>query len=169
MSRPVLPFAAVNRAGTPGYDHQLQRHHLLPRQLLRHGSLSRMFSQLDRAVIGFDDFRRNGLLLPATEAASTRHGLPLHRGPHRRYNELVIERTGGIEARWSRLRQRDPDRAQEEAAMRLRLLQGGLRRLLISGAGSARRLNRNDPLGTARDFALLDSIVDDLWGGLEGM
>lgn len=40
---------------------------------------------------GFDVrfFRRDGLFLPATEVAAIRSGLPLHRGPHRRCNELV--------------------------------------------------------------------------------
>jgi len=61
-----------------------------------------MFSEIDRTCVGFDDFRRNGLLLPATEAASVRTGRPLHRGPHRRYNEVVIARVGRIEALWSK-------------------------------------------------------------------
>ena len=32
--RSRLSFRAVNRKGTPGYDPALQRHHLLPFQLL---------------------------------------------------------------------------------------------------------------------------------------
>ena len=52
-----------------------------------------------RTHFGFDDFRRNGLLLPANDAAAIRLGLPLHRGPHHSYNELVFERVGQIEAR----------------------------------------------------------------------
>lgn len=69
-----------------------------------------MFDTIGREPVGFDDFRANGLLLPTTEAATLRTGMPLHRGPHRRYNELVIERVGRIEERWSQARLTDPNR-----------------------------------------------------------
>ena len=60
-----------------------------------------MFDTVGRAAVGFDDFRANGLLLPATDAAAIRTGMLLHRGPHRRYNEVVIARVGRIEEAWS--------------------------------------------------------------------
>ena len=112
--------------------------------------------------VGFDDFRANGLLLPATEEATHRTGMPLHRGPHRRYNELVIERVGRIEERWVKAHETDPDAAREEAIMRLRLLQSALRRRLLS---ERRRmiLNRKDPLGTGFDFTELDAMAEALW------
>lgn len=94
-----LPFRAVNRRDRPGYQTGLQRHHLLPRQLLAHRSFTPLIAALGPERIGFDDFRRNGLLLPANDAAAIRLGLPLHRGPHHSYNELVFERVGQIEAR----------------------------------------------------------------------
>ena len=68
-----------------------------------------MFAEIGRERVGFDDFRANGLLLPATDDATLRTGMPLHRGPHRRYNELVIERVGRIEASWSQRRLTDPE------------------------------------------------------------
>lgn len=104
--RAIIPFRKVNARGTAHYDPGLQRHHLLPRQLLSTECFSKMFEHLGRRPVGFDDFRSNGLLLPATEAATQRLGLPMHRGPHRRYNEVVIERVGRIESRWAEARQK---------------------------------------------------------------
>lgn len=121
-----------------------------------------MFERIGRRAIGFDDFRVNGLLLPATEEATVRIGMPLHRGPHRRYNEVVIERVGRIEARWSTARRASGEAAAEEALMRLALLQAALRRQLLA---ERRRvlLNRKDPLGTGFDFSELDAMADALW------
>jgi hypothetical protein len=158
----VLAFRAVNAPGSAGYDPGLQRHHLLPRQLLSQRCFGALFAQIGRARVGFDDFRRNGLLLPATEAVSVRTGMPLHRGPHRRYNEVVIARVGRIEVSWAAARQRDEVAALTEALLRLHLLQSALRRQLLS---QRRRvlLNRKDPLGTGFDFTELDAMAESLW------
>ncbi|MCM0000205.1 MAG: AHH domain-containing protein, partial [Erythrobacter sp.] len=122
----------------------------------------RMCSEVGRVNVGFDDFCRNGLLLPATEAASVRSGMPLHRGPHPRYNEVVIARVGRIEARWADARLHDNEAALVEALMRLHLLQAALRRQLLA---ERRRvvLSRKDPLGTGFDFAELDAMAEALW------
>jgi hypothetical protein len=82
--RTVIAFRAVNRRDAPGYDPSLQRHHLLPRQLLSRRCFGPMFDVIGREQSRFDDFRANGLLLPATEQATLRTGMPLHRGPHNR-------------------------------------------------------------------------------------
>lgn len=121
-----------------------------------------MFAAVGRDRVGFDDFRCNGLLLPANEQASLRTGMPLHRGPHRRYNEMVIARVGVIEANWSLTRARDDEAALVEALLRLHLLQGALRRQLLA---ERRRvvLNRKDPLGTGYDFSELDAMAEALW------
>ncbi|TAD76589.1 MAG: hypothetical protein EAY70_09350 [Sphingomonadales bacterium] len=158
----VIAFRLVNARGKAGYDPGLQRHHLLPRQLLTQRCFGRMFAELGLPRVGFDDFRRNGLLLPATENASVRTGMPLHRGPHRRYNEAVIARVGRIEVGWSSARQQDPEAALVEALMRLDLLQGALRRQLLA---QRRRvlLNRKDPLGAGFDFTELDAMAEILW------
>lgn len=158
----VIAFRSVNAPGAPGYDPGLQRHHLLPRQLLSQRCFGGMFAVIGRGRVGFDDFRCNGLLLPSTEAASTRTGMPLHRGPHRRYNEVVIARVGRIEAGWALARRRDEEAALAEALLRLHLLQGALRRQLLA---QRRRvlLNRNDPLGTGFDFSELDAMAESLW------
>jgi hypothetical protein len=160
--RAVIAFREVNRRGVAGYDPALQRHHLLPRQLLSRRCFGTMFEALGRERVGFDDFRANGLLLPASEEATLRTGMPLHRGPHHRYNEMVIARVGRIEARWALVRSHHPDIALEEALMRLHLLQTALRRQLLH---ERRRvlLNRKDPLGTGFDFTELDAMAELLW------
>jgi hypothetical protein len=158
----IITFRSVNARGAEGYDPGLQRHHLLPRQLLSQRCFGKMFAEVGRRRVGFDDFRRNGLLLPATESASMRMGMPLHRGPHRRYNEVVMARVGRIEARWSIVRQHDEAAALAEALLRLHLLQGALRRQLLA---QRRRvmLNRKDPLGTGFNFTELDAMAEALW------
>jgi len=164
LIRANLPFAAVNRRDALGYQPGLQRHHLLPRQLLRRPAFARLIGRLGRRAIGFDDFRRNGLLLPAEDAAALRTGLPLHCGPHRQYNELVFERVGQIEARWTRRPGPDGDR---EALERLALLQRALRRRLLSDRRRAVSLSRRDPAWREVDFGLLDSLADQLWAASE--
>ncbi|MEP3421128.1 MAG: AHH domain-containing protein [Erythrobacter sp.] len=157
-----MTFRSVNRRGMPGHDAGVQRHHLLPRQLLSRRCFGLMFDTIGRDLVGFDDFRANGLLLPATDEASLRIGMPLHRGPHRQYNQLVIERVGRIEAHWSKTRFIDAELAVAEALDRLSLLQSALRRRLLC---ERRRLilNRKDPLGKGFDFAELDSMAEALW------
>jgi hypothetical protein len=157
-----LPFRAINRAGDPGFQPGMQRHHLLPRQLLSASCFGAFFDRLGRDRVGFDDFRRNGLLLPSTERAALRVALPLHRGPHSQYNAMVLERIGQIEGGWARRRLRGPDEALEDALMRLALLQRALRRRLLAERRRL-RLNRSDPLGPGRDFAELDAMAELLW------
>jgi hypothetical protein len=165
--RPALPFSLVNRRGAPDHDGTFQRHHLLPLQLLGARCFGGMFAALGREGVGFDDFRRNGLLLPAAEAAVLRIGLPLHRGPHRRYNALVIERVGQIEAGWSAGQGRLPVTARSDALMRLGLLQRALRRRLLTPLRRRLMLHRHDPLGCGQDFTELDALADSLWPATE--
>lgn len=160
--RASLPFRSVNRQGRPGYSPGLQRHHLLPRQLLARSAFSRMFYAVGTDRLGFHDFRRNGMLLPATDEDALRIGLPLHRGPHPRYNEMVLERAGAIEAAWSR--SRGGRAAVVEAVMRFELLRRALRRRLLDPHRNAGTLNRQDP---ALDFTHLDRMADALWGASE--
>lgn len=163
--RPVvgaLPFAAVNRRGQAGYAADLQRHHLLPRQAMGWPAFQRLFDRIGRERIGFDDFRRNGMLLPARESAVLRLGLPMHLGPHRDYNRMVIDRLGTIEAGWARQRRLDERDARAAALERIALLQAALRRRILDQRRPL-RFNRTDPLGRHRDFALLDRLAEELW------
>lgn len=168
LARPAprrrLPFEAINRPGMHDYDPDLQRHHLLPRQLLSRRCLEPMFAALGQRRIGFDDFRANGMLLPASDAAALRMAMPLHRGPHHRYSGMVIERVGRIEASWAELRLRKGlEAASEQALMQLWLVQRALRRRLLQGGGRHFALNRRDPLGLPLDFSDLDAMADLLW------
>ncbi len=162
MARCLLPFRSVNRPCAASYDPELQKHHLLPRQLERMSCFGKLFESLGWRQIGFRDFRTNGLLLPSTERAAIRTSLPLHRGPHRRYNEVVIARVGRIEHSWSRARKRSDRWAHEHAMMRLRLLQSALRRQLLSEQQRI-VLNKRDPIGSGFDFTTLDAMAQSIW------
>ncbi len=160
--RKAIPFRSVNRRGTPGFVADVQRHHLLPRQLLDQRCFGRFFEQFRREQVGFDDFRVNGLLLPANENCARKTGLPLHRGPHREYSEMVIERVGRIEQGWSDQQLLQPEQAVTEALYRLRLLQDALRKRLLAEQNRI-ILNSNDPLGHGFDFSELDAMAEQLW------
>ncbi len=162
--RTKLPFRAVNRRDGPAHVPGMQRHHLVPRQLLARAGFTPLFDTIGRERLGFDDFRCNGLLLPSCDTAAVRVGLPLHRGPHRAYNEMVCERLGQIEADWAALRGKAPEIALDQALMRIGLLQRALRRRLLAERRRL-KLNRHDPLGRGFDFAELDAMADALWAG----
>ncbi|MCT2400859.1 AHH domain-containing protein [Novosphingobium sp. HK4-1] len=162
-----MAFRAVNRRGLPDHDPGLQRHHLLPRQILTKGAFSRMFGEIGGTRRRFSDFRENGLLLPCEEMAAARMGMPLHRGPHRHYSDLVFERVGQIEATWGRARMRDCEGAAVQAHMRLDLLQCALRRFLLDSSKRRLVLNRRDPLRRDIDFSDLDAVADAMWGATE--
>lgn len=165
FARGRIPFRSVNVPGKAGYTPGLQRHHLLPRALLHRRAFHRMIATLTPDRIGFHDFRTNGLLLPATESGALRIGLPLHRGPHGTYSEMVTERVGQIELGWSRTRRYDTELASMEALMRLDLLQRALRRrLLTPPKGEEIVLNRHDP---ALDYSHLDRMAGMLWQATE--
>jgi A nuclease family of the HNH/ENDO VII superfamily with conserved AHH len=146
----------------------LQRHHLLPRQLLSQRCFAALFNDIGPARVGYDDFLANGVLLPSSDPAALRIGLPLHRGPHRAYNAMVIERIGQIENSWARGRAREPVAARIDAAMRIELVQRALRRRLLDPRGGrALTLNRRQLHESIACFAELDAMADSLWGELE--
>lgn len=130
-------------------------------------SFSLFFESIGLDRIGFDDFRRNGLLLPCSDVTATMMALPMHRGPHYRYNAMAIERVARIEQGW-RNRGRSLD-ASDEAVFRIALLQGALRRRLLDPHRGPIPLNRNDPAMRAPDFSDLDAMADLLWGATEGL
>ena len=154
-------FSMINRKNRRGYNPCYQRHHLIP---LQAASMLEIREPLDRMVPGgfdYDDFEKNGVLLPATEQIAFETGQPLHRGPHPRYNQLVIDRLLLVIQLASRI---DND-IEREAFFRLRigLLQSVLRRALVGRALPAFRLNRKDPRLSSSAFAELDSCVDALY------
>ena len=160
-----IPFTAVNRSGHAGYVAGLQRHHLLPRVLIGQPCFARLIEALG-ANAAFEDFRRNGMLLPATEGAAVRMGLPLHRGPHSAYSNMVRERLGGIEESWALTRNGNVEEAGIIALRALAALQADLRRNLLDPSRSV-RLNRHDPLGSGTDFTRIDAMAETLWGATQ--
>lgn len=164
--RQQIRFRTVNCRAAPNYDPGLQRHHILPQQVLTKPCFHPMLNAIGRERLCFDDFRRNGLLLPANDDAALRVGLPLHRGPHRTYNAMVIERFGQIEQGWASARLRAPEVALLDTLERLELLQRALRRRLLDQQRRL-RLNRHDPLGAGVDFAEIDAMADLLWPATE--
>lgn len=161
--RAKLSFRAVNAPGTPGYSPGMQRHHILPREVTGKSCFARLVHGVGDDRLALDDFRSNGLLLPSLEQASQILGLPLHRGPHRRYNEVVLERFGQLEAHWQSERLRDADSAALDLLLRMRLLQQALRRALLRPARRLFRLNRRDPAWQTLDFSDLDAQAEAIW------
>lgn len=125
-----------------------QRHHLIPVNLIQRRSFSHLFASVGR--VGFDarNFLSNGLLLPATEAMAEQTGLPLHRGPHGRYDELVAECLGVISRETT---------GNISRYRRVSELQGMLRRALRQDASLM--LNRNDPRTLANPLLKLDHDI----------
>lgn len=161
--RTALPFHGVNMRGCASFLPGMQRHHLIPCQVARSRAFQRMVAAIGEKRIGCDDFRRNGLLLPATEAACRRSGMPLHRGPHRIYNDMVASRIALIERDWRKTSPGQAEAAAQAALMRIGLLQGALRRRLLASGRRRMLLSTRDPLGHGLDFTELDAMADQLW------
>lgn len=136
-----------------------QKHHLIPVQLLKKQTFIKLFEIAQQA--GFDprDFRSNGIYLPAKEKLAVVSGRPLHRGPHPKYNALVEDRLGMIEAS---IQNKQTALDAEGIAFRLRYLQRGLRRTLLKRP-RAITLNKRDPMSRNIDFRSLDNDVDNIW------
>lgn len=162
--RAIIPFAAVNRRGDPDYRPGMQRHHLLPAQLLKQSCFLALFQTLGKRRL-FDDFRTNGLLLPASEINAVRTAMPMHRGPHRTYSDMVVHRVGQIEGEWRAAGGPGDDEACVAALMRLELLQVALRRRLLEHKRRHIMLSRKDPIGQSVDFTGLDAMAEMLWQG----
>lgn len=137
-----------------------QLHHLVPVSVFGHSHFSKSFQILERE--GFDPrcYSVNGLALPATERAASLCRMPMHRGPHRRYNELVTVRVATI---MSELERRNCSRqARSEAVGRLNLLVGTLRGTL-TGHRPFVLLSSRDPINSKAHFGDLDMACDRLW------
>ena len=139
---------------------EFQLHHLLPVSVFGHSHFSKSFQMLK--VAGFDPryYSVNGLALPATERAASFWKMPMHRGPHRRNNELVAVRVANI---LSELERSDCSQQARSAAIeRLNLLICTLRRIL-----SADRpfilLSSRDPINSKVHFWNIDAACDRLW------
>ncbi|MGI9362552.1 MAG: AHH domain-containing protein [Parasphingorhabdus sp.] len=157
----MMRFSMINRKNDAGYIPGFQRHHLIPLQAASIAEIRKPLDAMGRGGFDFDNFVTNGVLLPSDEHLAIKTGHPLHRGPHPRYNELVIERLLLI----IRLSKQINEEVQRKVFFRLRivLLQSTLRKALIGSPLPIFRLNKRDPGLSSSDFAELDSCVDALY------
>lgn len=168
-----MRFSMVNRKNGDGYNPRYQRHHLIPLQAASIPEINKPLNAMggdscnsrdtdsNQSGFDFDNFEKNGVLLPSDEQMALQTGYPLHRGPHPRYNELVIERLLHI----IRLSNQIDNQVQRIVffRLRIRILQLVLRKALVGSALPVFRLNRRDPGLSSSDFAELDSCVDALY------
>lgn len=137
-----------------------QSHHLIPVGVFASKAFSSAFEAM--RLEGFDVrfFPRNGLFLPATELAALRSGLPLHRGPHRRYNELVAYRVEIILRDSGCIKHSASARC--DAVERIHHLAGALRAVLYR-SDPHMSLNQRDAFQSSVNFDNLDRACDLLW------
>ena len=154
----VIRFSQINRLNSADYRPNYHRHHLIPRQAGFEPALVRFFETMRDDGFSLDDFECNGILLPCCEEEARKTGKPLHRGPHPRYNEIVIERLKQISLLGDQLDQV----TQRTNFIRFRIL------LLLSclrfGLGENRfntiYLNLRDPLRSNARFDEMDSRIE---------
>jgi hypothetical protein len=72
-------------------------HHVIPRQVTGNRVFAKFFGQLRSEGFDPENFVKNGMHLPSTEVMAETFGLPLHRGPHPRYNDMVATHIAVIE------------------------------------------------------------------------
>ncbi|MDR6832216.1 MULTISPECIES: AHH domain-containing protein [unclassified Sphingopyxis] len=150
--------------GAPPSQPGFQRHHLIPIALLHRGQMNAMFDQLQTEGFTLEHFRRNGVMLPASEPAALRLGHALHRGPHQGYSDVVAARVEQIRAYFALHAPGDVRAARRTAVMRLRLLQDTTRRALTDRHGAGFWLNRRDPMRLFVDRPYLDDAIERLFG-----
>ena len=128
-----------------------QCHHLIPVKVCNMPAL-RTFFEKSRAY-GFDpdDFGLNGMHLPCREKMAAAFGLPLHRGPHPAYNQMVAERLAAISIL-------DECESRLQLMQFLRALRDGLRTCQEVDA-----LDRWKPFQPTVDMRRLDSDADFLF------
>lgn len=129
-----------------------QRHHVIPVNIMRRRSFAQLFEVI--AIAGFNPhcFLNNGYLLPATDEMSAETGLPLHRGPHRHYDDLIAE---CLDLIWLQVTTKQIPANPIAIMTCVSDLQGRIRRSL--GPNAWIRLNHNDPRQIDSHFIHLDS------------
>lgn len=135
------------------------RHHLLPRHIENYPDLASFICRFSGEVTCLGNFDANGMFLPALEHLAIRERLPLHRGPHRHYNDVVI-------AVLDRIRKSagSCDLPVSEGQRVIRRLQGTLRLALkISAQNADVALSSREPFGPAVALLALDRETDALF------
>jgi hypothetical protein len=73
-----------------------QRHHLIPLQIGSDIGAKQNIASLEPSSYLLNDFQANGIVLPGDEQTALKDRLPMHRGPHPHYTELVAKRVRTI-------------------------------------------------------------------------
>jgi hypothetical protein len=143
----MLSFRVMRKLGKADGFHC---HHIIPTSVVEKRSLARIFGRARSAGFDPEDFASNGMHLPSTERQAIAFRLPLHRGPHRRYNELVANQI----SRWDAL---DPRDLSNQLALLQPSLKIGLRRPAVV-------LRHQGSLGISliQDFRKLDIDLEHL-------
>ena len=142
-----------------------QRHHLVTVALLRRPQMAALFRHLQYEGFSLHQFARNGLMLPASEAAALRSGHALHRGPHRGYSDVIAARIDRVRVHFEAQATADMVLARRTAVMRIALLQDVRRRALTDRHGGGFWLNRRGPMRLFADRPYLDEAIDGLFAG----
>lgn len=156
----MIRFSQINRPGGPDHKPNYQRHHLIPRQACSETDLQEVLKNMGEVGFHFEDFEKNGILLPCCEKEAWRTGRPLHRGPHPRYNEIVIERLVHISSLGERI-----DKISERQnffQFRFRILLVSLHKGLNCRRFRRISLNRRDPFRSSLSFDLIDSRIESM-------
>jgi hypothetical protein len=144
----MLSFRDVKRrVKIPGFH----CHHLIPLEIVEMPAFRTLFHGLGEKGIDFDNFRQNGMHLPCTEANAAAFRLPLHRGPHPVYNQIVCERIAAME----RLR-------PAAQLCEMQRLQHDLKAALRQNALPLRKQARN-PLAPNPGFDTMEAAAFRLW------
>src|SRR5690606_30334241 len=161
IGRRMMRFSMINRKNDAGYTPGFQRHHLIPLQAASIAEIRKPLDAMGRGGFDFDNFVTNGVLLPSDEHLAIKTGHPLHRGPHPRYNELVIERLLLI----IRLSKQINEEVQRKVFYRMiiELLQSTLRKDKVGLHLPVIEMNNWDINLSSSDFAELYSCMDALY------
>jgi hypothetical protein len=131
-----------------------QRHHLIPVNIMRSSAFSKLFALIEQAGFNPHCFLNNGFLLPATEKESAQTGLPLHRGPHRQYDDLIAKSLNVI---WLAVLTKQIPANPVTIMIHVSDLQGQIRRSL--GPNAPIRLNQHDPRQVQSQQLFLDESI----------
>jgi hypothetical protein len=151
-----VPFGAVNLSHDRTYREGWVRHHLLPLQSLRDRALQPFLSSLSDDGFHMDDFRTNGILLPALQSIGKFAGLPVHFGGHPNYNGRTIDELQAIRGICESIRA--GSRRREIALSGVR----GLQRRLRDAIANQRSEHVDWVVLSGRTDGDLDALIDRL-------
>jgi A nuclease family of the HNH/ENDO VII superfamily with conserved AHH len=135
------------------------KHHLIPVAIFNSQAFQPLFSRI--RCIGFDpqDFATNGIWLPCTELMAIHTSLPLHRGPHPHYNDLVSECVAAVSG--TLFGNEIPPQNVIKTAKEIHRLQGRLRRELV-WRNPQYNLSSRDPRHGISGFTTLERDITGL-------